>query len=178
MQLSNALRIITDWLPVLANIAPAKLRREAAAVRELVNGRKNTRSLLYELMLDILPERLVSRRPEWSVDPFLSLLLFPMSETWLSHWSTSMPINGDLILDPNSRLLNRFRTNQGRCGSLMHIWGFTDIPDCDCGADQQTMRHIVNECPLRSFSGGLAVLNEAGPDAVETLGFELIAFHH
>jgi hypothetical protein len=31
------------------------------------------------------------------------------------------------------------------------------------------MQHIVNECPLRSFPGGLAVLNEAGPDAVEYL---------
>ena len=189
VQLNNALRIITgtvkstqlQWLPVLANIAPAKLRREAAAVRELVNCRRNARSLLYESMLDIPPERLVSRRPVWSLDPFSSLSLFPMAETWLSHWSTSLPINGDLILDPNSRppgfelrrhewvLLNRFRTNQGRCGSLMHRWGFADIPDCDCGAVQQTMQHIVNECPLRSFPGGLAVLNEAGPDAVEYL---------
>jgi hypothetical protein len=51
----------------------------------------------------------------------------------------------------------------------MHRWGFTDIPDCDCGAEQQTVQHIENECPLRSFPGGLAVLNEAGPDALEYL---------
>ena len=39
----------------------------------------------------------------------------------------------------------------------------------------QPMQHIVNKCPLRSFPGGLAVLNEAGPDAVEYLRrFDLI----
>jgi hypothetical protein len=51
----------------------------------------------------------------------------------------------------------------------MHRWGFADILDSDGGAEQQTMQHIVNECPLRSFPGGLAVLNAASPDASEYL---------
>ena len=33
----------------------------------------------------------------------------------------------------------------------------------------QTTRHIVEECPLTAFPGGLRRLHEAGPDAVEWL---------
>jgi hypothetical protein len=49
----------------------------------------------------------------------------------------------------------------------MHIWGFA----CDCGAEQQTMDHIVNDnnVPYDFFSDGLLSLNEAKPDAVEYL---------
>jgi hypothetical protein len=108
VQLNNALQIISgtvkstqlQWLPVLANFAPAKLRREANAVRELVNCRKHAKSLLYELMLDIPAERLISRHPFWSLDPFPSMTMFPISENWLENWSASLRVNGDLILDP------------------------------------------------------------------------------
>jgi hypothetical protein len=68
-----------QWLPVLANIAPAKLRREAAAVRELVNCTIQAKSLLYELMLDIPAASLISRHPVWSLDPFPSMTMFPIS---------------------------------------------------------------------------------------------------
>jgi hypothetical protein len=73
------------------------------------------------------------------------------------HSTLSIIIN---LSDPNSRppgfdlgrhewvLQNRFRTTQGRCASLMHRWGYVDSPVSDCGADQQTMSHIVNECPI------------------------------
>jgi hypothetical protein len=40
---------------------------------------------------------------------------------------------------------------------------------CDCGAEEQTMNHIVNDCPIRSFPGGLLALNDASPAAVEYL---------
>jgi hypothetical protein len=85
--------------------------------------------------------------------------LFNISEASTDYWSAALPVNGYLIVDPNSRppgfelgrhdyewvLLNRFRTTQGRCASLMHRSGYVDSPVCDCGADQQTMSHIVNE---------------------------------
>jgi hypothetical protein len=151
VQLNNALRIISgtvkstqlQWLPVLANFAPAKL--EAAAVRELVNCRKHAKFLLYEL--DIPAERLMSRHPVWSLDPFPSMTMFPISENWLENWSASLLVNRDLFLNPNSRhlgfelrrhewvLLNRFRTNKGRCAFLMHRWGYGESPLCDCGAE-------------------------------------------
>jgi hypothetical protein len=31
------------------------------------------------------------------------------------------------------------------------------------------MNHIVNDCPIRSFLGGLMALNDASPAAVEYL---------
>jgi hypothetical protein len=65
--------------------------------------------------------------------------------------------------------LNWVRTNQGRCDFLMHRWRFGEAPTCDCGADQQTMSHIIKECPRKWFPGGLATLNSADPDAVEYL---------
>jgi hypothetical protein len=56
-------------LPVLAYIASPKLRREATTVRELMNCRRHTRSFLYEQMLDISDQRLLSRRTVWNFDP-------------------------------------------------------------------------------------------------------------
>jgi hypothetical protein len=109
--------------------------------------------------------------------------LFNISGAWTDYWSAALPVNGYLIVDPNSRspgfdlgrhewvLLNRFthRTTQGQCASLMHRWGYVDSPVCDCGANQQTMSHIVNECPIRRFNGGLVELSEKGPNAISFL---------
>jgi hypothetical protein len=33
-------------------------------------------------------------------------------------------------------------------GCVMHRWRFVESPACDCGAEEQTMRHIVDDCPL------------------------------
>ena len=52
-------------------------------------------------------------------------------------------------------LLNRFRTDAGPCRNNMHEWGYIASPLCDCG-EHQTMRHIVNECPLTCFDGDMS----------------------
>jgi hypothetical protein len=36
--------------------------------------------------------------------------------------------------------------------------GFLESPVCDCDAEEQTMRHIVDDCPLRLFADGLTYL--------------------
>jgi hypothetical protein len=72
-----------QWLLVLANIAPPKLRREATTVRELVNCRMHAWSLLYEQMLDIPDQKMLSRRSVWNFD------------AWTAAWSPSLPVNGD-----------------------------------------------------------------------------------
>ena len=47
--------------------------------------------------------------------------------------------------------LNRFRTGQGWCAASLTCWQqITDPTCCDCGAPQQTMMHIVEDCPLSS----------------------------
>jgi hypothetical protein len=128
--LNNAMRIVSGcvkstqlpWLPTLAHIAPHKLRRKAAAVRELVNCRRHANSLLYEQLLDIPIPSLVSRRPIWTMEEYSMTALFNIAGAWTDYWSAAFPVNGYLILDPNSRppgfdlgrhewvLLNRFRT--------------------------------------------------------------------
>jgi hypothetical protein len=136
VQVNNAKWIISGcvkstqlpWLLTLAHIAPPKLSRKAAAVRELVNCIRHANSLLYEQLLDIPIPRLVSRRPIWTLEEY----------SITAHYSTFLGPGQTtgrrrcLIVDPNSRppefdlgrhewvLLNRFRTTQGRCASLMH----------------------------------------------------------
>jgi hypothetical protein len=73
--------------------------------------------------------------------------LFNIFGAWTDYWSVALPVNGYLIVDPNSRppgfdlgrhewvLLNRIRTTQGRGAVLMHRSGYVDSPVCDCGAD-------------------------------------------
>jgi hypothetical protein len=78
VQLNSAMRIISGcvkstqipWLPTLAHIAPPKLRRKAAAVREFVNCRRHANSLLYEQLLDNPIPRVVSRRPFWTMEEY------------------------------------------------------------------------------------------------------------
>ena len=65
--------------------------------------------------------------------------------------------------------LNRLRCGQARCAESLHRWGVIASPACPCGESHQTTRHIVEECPLTTFPGGLQRLHQAGPDAVEWL---------
>ena len=48
----------------------------------------------------------------------------------------------------------------GACRNRMHELGYIASPLCDCGK-QQTMRHIVNECLLTRFDGGISELHLA-----------------
>ena len=57
-------------------------------------------------------------------------------------------------------LLNRFRTGAGPCRNNMHGWGYIASPLCDCG-ESQTMRHVVNECALTCFNGGISEIHLA-----------------
>lgn len=68
-------------------------------------------------------------------------------------------------------MLNRFRCGHGCSGSHMHRWNFRDTPFCDCngGTIVQTMNHIVNDCPIRRFDGGIQQLNLVAADAIEWL---------
>lgn len=43
----------------------------------------------------------------------------------------------------------------GICADMLFKWGKIDSPECDCGAERQTIRHIVEHCPLRSYSGNM-----------------------
>ena len=44
---------------------------------------------------------------------------------------------------------------QGQCAANVARWHKIPDPSCSCGAAKQTMSHIVNDCPLSRFPGGL-----------------------
>ena len=134
------------------------------------------------LLIDIdfhLRPRLKSRRPIWSNLPGEAL---PSQDLWRTRWqnqTVDVP-NKSLIKDPTIQLpgmdlprgqwslLNRFRTDAGPCRSNMHEWGYIASPLCDCG-EPQTMRHVVNECPLTCFDGGISALHLAQDTAFNWL---------
>ena len=62
-------------------------------------------------------------------------------------------------------VLNRFRTDAGPCRSSLHKWGYLASPLCDCG-EPQTMRHMIDDCPLSHLDGGIKALHLAEDPAV------------
>ena len=161
----------TDWLPVLSNIAPADIRREVATCRTITRARgKPELPLLTDI--DFLPRpRLKSRRPIWSNLPDEAPTIQQLWRTRCQNKIVDVP-NKSLINDPTIQLpgmdlprgqwslLNRFRSDAGPYRNSMHEWGYIASPLCDCG-EHQTMRHIVNECPLTCFDGGISELHQA-----------------
>jgi hypothetical protein len=115
VQLNNVMRLITgtvkstelQWLPVLSNIAPPKLRREAALFRELKNSRINGKSLLFEQLQDVPALRLRSRNPIWIDDPGPTNTVYDLLERCREMWSLSAPVHDDLVRDPTVEPLNR-----------------------------------------------------------------------
>ena len=58
---------------------------------------------------------------------------------------------------------NRLRTGVGRFHSSMHKWGLAPLPNCECGAFEQTADHVPTACPIhRAPHGarGLTVLDD------------------
>ncbi|KAF0758368.1 Uncharacterized protein FWK35_00015383 [Aphis craccivora] len=162
-QLHNAMRIVsgtvkstpTEWLPVLTNILPPPLRRKEALLRSAIKAEKTKRSLLYQ-MLRNTPKYLTTE--------------------WHENWTLTDVKNSCLVSDPNKgvegmdllrdvwSVLNRIRTGHGRCSSMMSKWSLKDSSACDCGYNNQTVHHIVEECPKRRFNRGIEGIHTAGAD--------------
>jgi len=86
--------------------------------------------------------------------------------------------NQFLITDPTIRqpgfdhnrsawtIRNWYRSGHGYCAATLYDWGIQDDLFCACGG-KQTMSHIINECPLTKFPGGIQVLHTADEDSVK-----------
>ena len=102
-----------------------------------------------------------------------------VDEAWIEDWFKH-DVPNHLITDPTIRqpdfdlnrsdwtILNRYRTGHGRCAATLYDWGIRDDLFCACGG-KQTMSHIVNECPLTKFPGGIQALHTADEYAVKRL---------
>ena len=168
--LNASLRTITgclrptqvDQLPVLAEIAPPALRREAAT---LVLGRRACQldHPLHDIMENTTHrKRLKSRRP-LSNHAHQLVSSVPPQETvnhwtqarWAESWaSTTTRVYKSMPTPSNSGQgvglsrrawirLNRLRTGVGRFGANMLRWGLSTSDCCDCGAEQ-TADHITS----------------------------------
>ena len=175
-QLHSAMCLISDclqprqlpWLPVLSNVAPFSLRRNAATDSMLQTIEAHPNWPVYADVFEHPPPRVASRRPMWS-----DMTSVDTITQWREDWSSTSVVTHTTVTHPTilppgfdlSRhtwsLMNRFRT----CRASLHKWGLAQSPSCDCG-QRRSMNHIVDTCPLTKFEGGLNLLHEAYDDAV------------
>ena len=167
-----------DYLPVLAGIQPAELRRLGATLSLAYRGSLDPGRILYELLVGFTHgyrERLKSRRP---FVPAARKLLQDLTELdiraaqWTDFkWSTEYSeCSSDLrafIPRTNTRpmgmglprsswvRLNRLRAGLGCFQSFMHKWGLAPTSNCECGAVEQTVEHIILTCPVHRASTGI-----------------------
>ncbi|UYV62529.1 GMDS [Cordylochernes scorpioides] len=158
----------------------------------IITGKGSHQENMYQKLLDspdleINPilqsppnHRLKSRKPIWSRGNQLLSQNFNISEAWTNSWISSDIPNKNLITSPSVKipgfslprrewvLLNRFRTGQGRCAELMKLWGYTKDPNCACTVPQ-SMSHILDDCPLYKFNGGISNLHSVTPEALNWL---------
>ena len=161
---SGALRATNiNWLPVLSNIEPPQIRRDRATLLEYKKAQQLTdRVPIKEILREPPMSRLKSRRPFVIEAVRLANLNQTEQETWEQSWIQGVPPGHDLVADPTC-------PQPGFTLPRRHRWGVIASPACPCGESHQTTRHIVEECPLTAFPGGLQHLHQAGPDAVEWL---------
>jgi len=180
IQLNTTMRTITGavrassipWLSVLSNIAPPHIRRAELTSKMAQKILSMPNLPLHSDLLNHPRARLKSRHPLWNKD--LHQVVSP-TILWRDEWSATDVRNKFLVSDPTKQLpgmdlprrlwttLNRFRTDHGHCGADLHRWGQAITPLCECG-DEQTMRHIVDDCARTRFPGGIQALHEADAD--------------
>ena len=190
--LNDALRIVTgclrptptDYLPILAGIQPAELRRRGATLSLANRAILNPDHILHEQLVgkqNAHQGRLKSRRP---FVPAAQKLLDSLTESDIRAMDGLCMEQG--VLEKYIMLhafipraspkplgmglprtswvkLNRLRTGVGRFHSSTYTWGAAPSPNCECGAAEQTADHIISACPLhRAPKGiqGLLVLDD------------------
>lgn len=177
--INSALRIVTgclkptpvSYLPVLAGIAPASLRRDAATLTLARKAQKYDWHILHKATTTPAPPgRLKSRRPfNKTAQEMLQTVSEDLSRdawlaaSWKQSWETARPSRiQQFIRDPGGSVqgedlprhlwtsLNRLCTGVGRFKSSLKKWGLTDSAVCECGEPEQTAEHIITGCPLFS----------------------------
>ena len=184
--LNSAIRIISgtlkstpiQWLPTLSHIAPPHLRRQEVIRKEALLTESKPELPIHEDLENIPNMRLKSRKPIWQSWKSLQVSNFDVKEEWRRSWKEPKFANQDLVQDPTSKpagfdlprkqwvTLNRIRTTHARTAHHLHRWKMKESPACDCGDPDQTVLHVVQDCPLRRFPGGFEAIHETTDDAL------------
>ncbi|CAI6350016.1 unnamed protein product [Macrosiphum euphorbiae] len=123
--------------------------------------------------------RLKSRKPPGLTAKNLISTQFCSSKSWNEEWAKEHVTNKNLITRPGQNMegmllprnqwttINRLRTGQGRCGSLLFKWRYKESAACDCGEVEQTMKHIVQLYPRRLFEQRIEGIHQVTKEAIE-----------
>ena len=190
--LNDALRIVTgclrptptDHLPVLSGIQPAELRRMGATLSLAHRGSLDPDHILYGLLSGSSDTRQVRLRSRRRFVPVARNLLDNLARLgiraseWTNYkWNAEYCKNASRILVfvpeagarpvgiglPRAAWVKLNRLGVGRFRLSMHKWGLAPLPNCECGASEQTADHVLKACPIhRAPHGtrGLTVLDD------------------
>jgi len=157
------------YLPTIAGIPPASLRRDAASLRLAKRYQDENHHLHY--LLHQASSRLTAR---WPFNRSLALLnstIKPDESTssWLERtWTGELSSKDSLpeVPDPQAECLkidlsrawatlNRLRTGTGRFRATLYRWNMANDPLCPYGlGEEQSANHILQErCLLHRFPG-------------------------
>jgi len=65
--------------------------------------------------------------------------------------------------------LNSLRTGVGRFRYCLYKWGMASSAPCECGAEEQTVGHVVLQCPIHRPPRGLHGLTVLDDETTEWL---------
>jgi len=65
--------------------------------------------------------------------------------------------------------LNCLRTGVGRFCSCLYKWDMASSAACECGAEEQTVNHVVLQCPIHRPPHGLHGLADLDDETIEWL---------
>jgi len=100
---------------------------------------------------------------------------------WEAEWLDNLVTLRSFIPDTSKQLLrmtllrtdcvrlNRLRTGVGRFRSCLYKWGMSSSATCEFGAEEQTVDHVVLQCPIHRPPHGLHGLTVLDDETFEWL---------
>ncbi|KAI5730977.1 hypothetical protein M8J77_002861 [Diaphorina citri] len=163
---------------------PPHLRRQEALLREFRKIVENQNLPIHGVLADARLGRLISRHAPVETANNLVSSDFDILRQWCIAWDEAAVAEAQHLpcietqppgFELTRRLwvtLNRIRTKFGKCAANLHKWGLKSSAACDCGAEKQTILHIMQDCPRRRYSGDLkdfSTLNQSAINYINQL---------
>ena len=173
-------------LPILSGIPPTELRRNLLTLKLACKGTNESKSLIPPPAV-YANQRL--KRRHFSTEAGRLLTMSPLHpgwilDSWVKQWSTSTSTLRKFIHSPSYKPpgfdlprnawvnLNRLRSGVAKTQSYLHIITVLATDLCECGKPQ-TVKHIIDECPIFKPPHGVSGLIELDDDTTSWLMSEL-----